>query len=289
MSGLFTEKAPVKINLSLKVKGRRHDGYHELQSLVVFVDCGESLRAEAAAALSLNITGPFAGLLAGEQNNLVLEAVRLFDEYTGLTTSAEFTLDKQVPVASGIGGGSADAAAALRLLCRYHDHPVKSHALAALGLCIGADVPVCLEARPALMWGKGELLTRLDTLPDFWLVLVNPRVAVSTAEVFKALDAAPLAEKEEGPDVPDFVDLAALVGWLIAHGNDLEAPAKTIAPAIADVLAALSATDGCKLARMSGSGATCFGLYADEASATRAAAALRVTHPDWWVAAAPRI
>lgn len=288
MSAL-SEKAPAKINLSLRVKGRRHDGYHELQSLVVFADCGESLQAESDAGLSLKITGPFAGLLAGEQNNLVFEAVRLFDEYTGLTTSAKFTLDKQVPVASGIGGGSADAAAALRLLCRYHDHPVKPHALAALGLCIGADVPVCLEVRPALMWGKGELLRRLDTLPDFWLVLVNPRVAVATADVFKVLDAAQLAEKEEGPDVPHFADLAALVAWLVAHGNDLEAPAKTIAPPIADVLAALSVTGGCMLARMSGSGATCFGIFADEASASRAAAALRVAHPDWWVAAAPRI
>ena len=150
-------------------------------------------------------------------------------------------------------------------------------------------MPVCLEARPAVMWGKGELLTRCDSLPAFWLVLVNPNVAVSTAEVFKVLDAPAMPEKEAGPDVPAFADVAALVTWLNANGNDLEAPAKVLAPVIGDVIAALNVTSGCRLARMSGSGATCFGIYADEPSATRAAAAIRAAHPDWWVAAAPRI
>ncbi|MES1989770.1 MAG: 4-(cytidine 5'-diphospho)-2-C-methyl-D-erythritol kinase [Pseudomonadota bacterium] len=283
------EKAPAKINLSLIVKGRRSDGYHELHSLVVFADCGETLRAEPHAALSLRITGAFAPALADEQNNLVLEAVHHFDECAGFTTKMELVLEKTLPVASGIGGGSADAAAALRLLCRLHDHKVAPQALAALGLCIGADVPVCLETRPALMWGKGELLMRLDALPPFWLVLVNPAVAVSTAQVFKALDAPAMPEKGRRPDVPVFADLAALIEWLKANGNDLQAPATRIAPVIGDVLAALGVTCGCLLARMSGSGATCFGIYADKQSATRAASAIRVTHPGWWVAAAARI
>ncbi|MGV8998491.1 MAG: 4-(cytidine 5'-diphospho)-2-C-methyl-D-erythritol kinase [Parvibaculaceae bacterium] len=285
----ITEKAPAKINLSLIVRGRSADGYHELQSLVVFADCGESLRAEPDTKLSLKVTGPFARGLEGEQNNLVAEAVRYFDEFTGIATKAQFILEKTLPVASGIGGGSADAAAALRLLCRLHDHELTPHVLASLGLCIGADVPVCLEARPAIMWSKGELLTRIDGLPPFWLVLVNPGVAVSTAAVFKALGAQALVEKEAGPIVPQFRDVAALVDWLATHGNDLEAPATTIAPLISDVVAALRTTGGCQLARMSGSGATCFGIYADEQTATRAAAAIRVTHPDWWVAASKRL
>jgi len=285
----WSEKAPAKINLSLIVKGRRSDGYHELQSLVVFADCGEGLKAEPADALSLNVTGPFARALDNDHNNLVLEAVRYFDDYTGRTTKADFTLEKTLPVASGIGGGSADAAAAFRLLCRMHDHALPPHVLASLGLCVGADVPVCLEARPAIMWGKGELLQRRDGLPDFWLVLVNPGVAVSTASVFKALDAPALVEKEEGPDVPQFGDVTALVEWLERHGNDLEAPARAIVPVIGDVITALGATDGCLLARMSGSGATCFGIYADEQLAARAAAAIGGAHTDWWVMAAERL
>jgi 4-diphosphocytidyl-2-C-methyl-D-erythritol kinase len=161
--------------------------------------------------------------------------------------------------------------------------------LAALALCVGADVPVCLAATPALMWGKGEMIARLSGLPDFWLVLVNPGMAVSTASVFAALDARALGEKEAGPVLPAFQDFGQLVDWLKGHGNDLERPAISIAPVIKDVIAALNATASCRLARMSGSGATCFGLYVDEAAARRAEAALRITHPDWWVMAAPRL
>jgi 4-diphosphocytidyl-2-C-methyl-D-erythritol kinase len=283
------ETAPAKINLSLLVRGRRADGYHELQSLVVFADCGDALTATPAPALSFDMTGPFARGLAGEDNNHVLKAVRLFDDSFGVKTAAHLVLEKNLPVASGIGGGSADAAAALRLLARLHDMDVPAHTRAAIALCIGADVPVCLETRPAIMWGKGEMMRRLDAMPAFWLVLANPGVALSTPAVFKALDAPVLPEKQPGPETPAFADFEALVTWLEGHGNDLETPASALAPAVADVLSALRTTQGCRLARMSGSGATCFGLYESEAEARRAEAALRVTHPNWWVAAAKRL
>lgn len=278
-----------KINLSLVVKGRRPDGYHELQSLVVFADMGDGLTLEPAPGLSLDVQGPFAQGLEGEDNNLILKAVRLFDDSYGVKTAAHVTLEKNLPISSGIGGGSADAAATLRLLGQFHQLDVAPHTIAALALCIGADVPVCLGTVPAMMWGKGELMRRLDTLPDFWMVLANPAIALSTAAVFGALDAKPLVEKEAGPAAPDATTLDDLIVWLEAHPNDLEAAAASIAPAIHDVLAALRATAGCKLARMSGSGATCFGLYGSEAEARRTEAALRVMHPDWWVMAARRV
>ena len=288
MTGL-REYAPAKVNLSLKVKGRRADGYHELQSLVVFADCGDVLSGEKADISTLDVGGAFGHLLAKDEDNLVLKAARLLSDYLREPMGAAMYLEKNLPVASGIGGGSADAAAALRLIARLHGRELPPHALASLALCIGADVPVCLNTMPALMWSKGELMRRIETLPAFWLVLVNPHVAVETGPVFKALDAPMMLEREIGPQVPLMQDFDALVGWLSENGNDLEAPALTLAPVIADVLAALDALKDCRLARMSGSGATCFGLFADEASAQRAAAALRVTHPEWWVAAAKRL
>ncbi len=289
MPDILQEGAPAKINLSLVVRGRRGDGYHELNSLVAFADCGDVLSAEPADDLRLNVIGPFAKGLGTDDTNLVLQAIRRFDDYLGVETKAHVTLEKNLPVASGIGGGSADAAATLRLLCRLHGRDVEHHALAAIGLCLGADVPVCLDTRPAMMWGKGELIERLEALPDFWFVLVNPRVAVSTAAVFKALDAPDLVEKKAGPAAPQFADLIALGQWLDAHGNDMERAAMMIAPAIFDAATALAATRDCRLARMSGSGATCFGIYDDEKAARAAETALKVVHPDWWVVAAKRL
>ncbi|MCE9649954.1 MAG: 4-(cytidine 5'-diphospho)-2-C-methyl-D-erythritol kinase [Parvibaculum sp.] len=283
------EDAPAKINLSLKVLGRRPDRYHELQSLVVFAACGDVLTGEPADALSLDVAGPFAGALAGEGDNLVLQAAKLLGDYLGIEPKAHLRLEKNLPVASGIGGGSADAAAAFRLLKKLWNADTDPSALASLALCVGADVPVCLDVAPALMWGKGELIARTDALPPFWLVLANPGVALSTAEVFGALAAPDLAEKCAGPILPAMRSFDDLTAWLADNGNDLEAPARKLAPAIADVLEALKATKDCRLARMSGSGATCFGMFADEVSARAAEAALKKARPGWWVAAAKRL
>lgn len=279
------EAAPAKINLSLKVLGRRSDRYHELQSLVVFADCGDLLTAEPADDLTLGIVGPFAAALAGEGDNLVLQAANFLCDHLGMKRGARLTLEKNLPVASGIGGGSADAAAALRLLPKLWNAHVEVSALASLALCLGADVPVCLDAAPALMWGKGELIARIEALPPFWLVLANPGVALSTAEVFKALDAPDMIEMQPGPQLPAMKGLDDLLAWLAAHGNDLEAPAMKLAPAVAETIAALKAPRACRLARMSGSGATCFGIFADEAAARAAASEISAAHSDWWVVA----
>ncbi|HEY4344447.1 MAG TPA: 4-(cytidine 5'-diphospho)-2-C-methyl-D-erythritol kinase [Parvibaculum sp.] len=283
------EFAPAKINLSLKVLGRRSDRYHELQSLVVFADCGDVLTGEPAGTLSLDIVGPFAGALADEGDNLVLQAAGFLGDHLGIKPAARLRLEKNLPVASGIGGGSADAAAALRLLTKLCNARIDPNALASLALRIGADVPVCLDATPALMWGRGELIARTDGLPPFWLVLANPGVALSTAAVFKALDAPELREKQAGPILPALGNLDALVAWLAAQGNDLEAPARSLAPAVAEVIDALHAAKHCRLARMSGSGATCFGIFADEAEARAAETTLKAAHPRWWIAAAKRL
>lgn len=278
------EFAPAKVNLSLKVLGRRNDGYHELESLVVFARAGDRLTARAAADLSLDISGPFGATLAGEGDNLVLRAGRLLASEFGREAGAHLMLEKNLPVASGIGGGSADAAAALRALARLWEIETSEERLAALALSLGADVPVCLDARPAFMQGRGERISRLENLPGFALLLVNPGVAVSTAAVFKALAAPVLAKDFAASKTPKFSTLDALVAWLHANGNDLEAPARGIAPVIGDVIAAIGATRGCRLARMSGSGATCFGIYASEDEARVAGAA--VARPGWWVAVA---
>jgi len=288
-SETLSELAPAKINLSIKVMGRRPDGFHEIQSLVVFADCGEKLSGEKANELSLDVTGPFAGSLAGEHHNLVTRAATLLGEHLELPLDGHLTLEKHLPVASGMGGGSADAAAALRLLGRLYGRTLEHHELAALALCLGADVPVCLEAKPAFMWGKGELIKRLADVPDFWMLLVNPGVAVSTGDVFRLLNAQETVETEVSPPLPQWSNLDALVEWLAAQGNDLEGPARKIAPVIGDVIAAIAETDGCRLARMSGSGATCFGIYADEKSARAAEAAIKAAHPDWWSVAVARL
>ena len=281
----IVEDAPAKINLSLRIIGRRADGYHELQSLVVFARIGDRVSAEAAGALTLDLHGPFAAALGGDPDNLVLRAARLLRERTGTRAGARLTLEKNLPIASGIGGGSADAAAGLRALVRLWGVDPGAAALGEMAAALGADVPVCLDARPALMWGAGANIARLDALPRFHLVLVNPGVGLATAEVFGALAAPALAHVPEAPALPSFATLDALIRWLAGEANDLEAPAQALAPEIGTVLAALAASAGCRLARMSGSGATCFGIYADEAAATTAATAIARAHPGWWAVA----
>ena len=262
------------MNLALHVLGRRSDGYHLLDSLAVFAAVGDVLRAEPAEELSLAITGRFAAALGAETDNLVLRAARALAAAAGIAPRARLTLEKRLPVASGIGGGSADAAAALRLLARLWGVAPASEELA---LRLGADVPVCLASRPARMGGIGEALAPAPRLPPCGLLLVNPGVAVATPAVFRARSGAfspPL-------DLPGgWVDAAAMAADLARLSNDLEAPATSLEPAIGEVLAALRALPGALLARMSGSGATCFALFATATAARDAAA--RAARPEWW-------
>lgn len=268
------EFAPAKINLALHVIGQRSDGYHLLDSLVVFAGVGDWVTVTPAKELSLMVTGPFATGLSCT-DNLVLRAARCLD------AGAALELEKHLPVASGIGGGSADAAAALRALCAMAGVAVPD---AAAVLALGADVPVCLAGIPVRMQGVGDVLTPLPALPDCYVVLINPGVALSTPAVFKALPCKDNPALDEMPVCGSAMELAA---WLRGQRNDLEAPAMALAPVIGAVKAALEARPGCLLARMSGSGATCFGLFASEHLAKAAAAALRAEAPAWWVVAAP--
>ena len=271
-----TDFAPAKVNLTLHVTGQRADGYHLLDSLVAFAGVGDSVTVAAAPALSLAITGPMGAMLPVTDDNLVLRAAR------AMGATAQITLHKVLPVSSGIGGGSADAAACLRALARLTGQALPGPDQV---LALGADVPVCLAGTPARMTGIGEALGPVPPLPAAWLVLVNPGVAVSTPAIFRALarrDNAPMPASL--PRLKTAADLAAFVAM---QRNDLESPAIALQPVIAQVKTALTAQPGCMLARMSGSGATCFGLFADPLSANAAARALQAAQPGWWVADAP--
>jgi 4-diphosphocytidyl-2-C-methyl-D-erythritol kinase len=283
-------RARAKVNLYLHVVGRRADGYHLLDSLVVFADLGDELRIEPAAGISLAIDGPFGAGLSASDDNLVLRAARALAgalEAKGLPAGgAALRLSKHLPVASGIGGGSADAAATLMGLARLWRVPEGAVDLARIGLALGADIPVCLAQRPCFMGGIGETLDPVPALPTASLLLVNPGVAVSTPAVFKARQGAfskPARWQEALPDAQ------ALARRLARCGNDLEAPAIALEPAIGEALAALRGLPGLRLARMSGSGATCFGLFDDLAAARGAAARLQAARPAWWVAPAPML
>ncbi len=277
MSDRLTEAAPAKVNLYLHVTGRRDDGYHLLDSLVVFPEIGDALSAEPAETLSLLVTGPFAAKLAAGPDNLVLRAARSLAAEAGVMTGAHLTLAKHLPVASGIGGGSADAAATLRLLCRLWRLSPDPAVLARLATGLGADVPVCLAGHTARMAGIGEHLERTPVLPACGIVLVNPGIAVATADVFRARRGA-WSEPAVLPAGWD--DMAVMAADLRQLRNDLEPAATALHPMIGVVLDELTAMPGCKLARMSGSGATCFGLYADAASAREALGQIR--RPGWW-------
>lgn len=277
-------EAWAKVNLTLHVTGRRPDGYHELDSLVVFAGVGDGLEIAPAARLSLSLEGPFAPALGEADSNLVLRAARALSERFGVEAGARLRLTKRLPVAAGLGGGSSDAAAALRGLDTFWGLGAAEGVLHEIAAGLGADVPVCLSARPSYLGGMGERLEPAPPLPACWLVLVNPGVALATPDVFKARAgrfSKPLRWTAAPGDAPD---LAARLG---EGRNDLEAPAIGLVPAIGQVLAVLRATPACLLARMSGSGATCFGLYEAEAGARAAAARIGDSNPDWWVSAAP--
>lgn len=269
-------RAPAKINLALHVTGRRADGYHDLDSLVVFTELGDTLGIEDAPADSFVIDGPFAGSIPEGGDNLVLRARNLARKGRGDSGTVSLSLTKNLPPASGIGGGSSDAAACLAGMAELFGFDATS-----LGAALGADVPMCLAAEPLIARGIGERLSPLASFPALPLVLVNPGVEVPTPEIFRRL-----ASPDNSP-LPDLVHLrtsAEVTAWLAASRNDLEAPAMSYAPVISDVLAALRAQDA-GLVRMSGSGATCFGIFNDMTTARRAAERLQARQPSWFVKA----
>jgi 4-diphosphocytidyl-2-C-methyl-D-erythritol kinase len=281
----FAEEAFAKINLTLRVIGRRPDGYHELDSLVVFARISDRLSFTPGPALGLTVQGPTANAAGPTSDNLVLRAASALTERVATLQLGHFTLRKGLPVAAGIGGGSADAAAALRLLAQANGIAPANPRLIDAARATGADVPVCLDPRPRRMRGIGDILSEPLTLPDLPAVLVNPGISVPTKDVFARLGAPLLAAAPggEADDIP--AKREALLDYLAATVNDLEPVAIALQPMIGGVLAALRALPGCQLARMSGSGATCFGLFASSRAATAAAKRLREAQPDWWVRA----
>ncbi|HEY3891621.1 MAG TPA: 4-(cytidine 5'-diphospho)-2-C-methyl-D-erythritol kinase [Bradyrhizobium sp.] len=283
------EEGRAKVNLTLRVVGRRVDGYHELESVVAFADCADRLSLTPADSLRLKIIGPLANDCGDSADNLVLKAAQLLGERVPDLHVGEFVLDKVLPVAAGIGGGSADAAAALRLLARLNGLALDDRRLIEVAVETGADVPVCLGSRACDMTGIGETLLPLS-LPEMPCVMVNARVAVATRDVFAALGlrngellvgATDVIRAEAWPDagasIGDWID--ALSGGC----NDLEGAAMRIQPVIGEVLTVLAAAAGARLARMSGSGATCFAIFEDAATAQRAAQQIGHHHPNWWL------
>jgi 4-diphosphocytidyl-2-C-methyl-D-erythritol kinase len=286
---MLIEEGRAKVNLTLRVVGRRVDGYHELESVVAFADCADRLSLSPGSGLDLTLSGPLAQACGETSDNLVLKAAHLLGERVPDLKVGSFTLDKVLPVAAGIGGGSADAAAALRLLAQLNGLALDDKRLLDVAIETGADVPVCLTSRACDMTGVGDTLAPLS-LPIMPCVMINPCVPVPTKDVFTALGLRNgellvgatdvlrgTAWPEAGASVEDWVEVLA------ASSNDLEAPATRIQPIIGEVISALSATNGAWLARMSGSGATCFAIYENTADAGRAADELRRAHPGWWV------
>jgi 4-diphosphocytidyl-2-C-methyl-D-erythritol kinase len=284
------EPAPAKVNLTLRVLGRRPDGYHELESLVVFAAAGDALAFAPGKNLALTVRGPTAAAAGDLSDNLVLKAARALAERIEGLKLGRFVLSKRLPVAAGLGGGSTDAAAALRLLARHNHITPDDARLIAAARATGADVPVCLDPQPRMMRGIGELLSQPLALPALPALLINPRVSVATKDVFAALRAAPVGEHHHAKSVGEewasrshAPSRDELIAFVSRHGNDLEAPAIALHPAVPQTLAALRALPGCRLARMSGSGASCFGLFDSSRAAAAAARALRVPHPQWWI------
>ena len=277
-------RAPAKVNLALHVTGRRADGYHDLDSLVAFAGAADTLTLEPDTATTLTVTGPTADAAGPDGDNLVLRAVALLREAIPDLHAGRFHLVKRLPVAAGIGGGSSDAAAALRLVAALNGIDPSDPRMRAAARATGADVPVCLFPCSRLMQGAGETVGPPLRLPSLFAVLVNPGVPVATPPVFARLGLTP----GQGfgtplPPLPQAPGRDVLLAWLAATRNDLQPPALSVAPVVADVLAALQATPGCRLARMSGSGATCFGIYDDCAAAAVAARLVRAGAPHWWV------
>ncbi len=285
----LVEDGRAKVNLTLRVVGRRVDGYHDLESVVAFADCADRLSLLPGPELQLKTVGPLANACGDIADNLVLKAARLLGERVPDLKAGVFTLDKVLPVAAGIGGGSADAAAALRLLAGANGLAADDARVSEVAQLTGADVPVCVASRACVMTGVGETLMPL-ALPKLACVLVNPRVAVATRGVFEALGLRngellvgatdviqAVVWPEDGATADDWIEAFALAV------NDLEEPARRIHPVIGEVLSTLGAADGARLVRMSGSGATCFAIFDDAAAAQAAARKIQLAHPGWWV------
>lgn len=270
--------APAKINLTLHVTGQQENGYHRLDSLVMLTDVGDRLTVEKANKTSLNVVGPMAAGVPTDRGNLVIRAADL------LGVTVKMTLEKSLPAMAGIGGGSSDGAATIRALCALYDLSVPSAvALSSLG----ADVPVCMEPELVRMRGIGEEIDQLGTPPDWSMILVNPRVSVSTPKVFAAMGERdnPLMSEP----FPDWSDFDSTIAWLAKQRNDMQEAAVGLQHVIGQVLAVLSQTEGCALARMSGSGATCFAIYKTASERDAALEILRQHHPDWWCVATRRV
>jgi 4-diphosphocytidyl-2-C-methyl-D-erythritol kinase len=274
--------APAKVNLALHVTGRRPDGYHTIESLAVFTRFGDRLHLEPAAVDTFSITGPFGPGLPDDESNLVLRARdALRQACASNLPPISISLEKNLPVASGIGGGSSDAAAVLKALNQIWNCGLGQHELAEIARSLGADVPMCLSAKPLIATGIGEKLKPISGFPALALVLVNPGVAVSTPQVFDKLERR---DNESLPPPPSGIDFHSLRNWLETTHNHLESTARGIQPAIGEVLKALDKA-GSGFSRMSGSGATCFGLFETGNVAKRAAVSIRAKHPGWFVAA----
>jgi len=277
--GEVTKDAAAKINLFLHVKGKRQDGYHLLESLVIFCQLGDRITVRPADELTITVQGPFAAALESEENIVGVAARKLLARSRQLA-NVEITLEKTLPVGAGIGGGSADAAATLRALKQFYNLQISNTELSEIALQLGADVPACLHSKPAIMTGIGEELRFLDNLPPFALLLANPGYHVETAAVFRALDLAACPLRT--PLDVRFSDYRSLMSRMAKTGNDLVAPAIKIAPNIAEMLKEVSAGD---INGMSGSGATCFSIFPTLKDAEMAAQDLQSRYPDWWVAA----
>jgi 4-diphosphocytidyl-2-C-methyl-D-erythritol kinase len=280
----ISERAFAKVNLTLKVRGQRPDGHHEIESLVVFAAISDHITLAPAANASVEVTGPFALAIADE--NLVTTALARLQQTEPRLMLGRVTLVKNLPVAAGLGGGSADAAAVLRVVRKANPRYADALDWRAIAVRLGADVAVCLVSRPAFMWGIGEKVRPLDSCPELPAVLVNPRQPLLTAPVFKALRAGGAPVRLEPPELPGpFATAKDLIAHLGRQGNDLERPATQLLPVIADIKATLSSRPGCLVARLSGSGPTCYGIFDVGEAASEAAAAIASAHPDWWVQA----
>lgn len=288
------EVARAKVNLTLEIKGRREDGYHELESVVLFADFGDQIAYSFdQTGFKLNVDGPFGASCQNfTDSNLIKTATEAFCASVGTTATGLFHLTKNLPIAAGIGGGSADAAATLRLLVAEQAETMRLTVpddilvkLIPMARQIGADVPVCLFSQAAFMSGVGEKLHLLGEIDPIPAVLVNPLLPLSTREVFLQLNAQPLKCQPEPPVIPAFYDMDSALSYAYARKNDLEQPAKKLLPCIGDILDTLRQAPGATLVRLSGSGPTCFALFREQANAEAAAINIEAAHPEWWVQA----
>ena len=280
MTARFTQRAFAKVNLTLRVTGRRDDGYHTLESLVAFADLSDQVTFEPATALALDLGGPFAAACGPSTQNLVIKAAAALCERIPALRFGRFTLEKNIPVAAGLGGGSADAAAALRLLAKANGVALDDARLLAAARATGADVAVCLDQRARIMRGIGEELAEPIALPDLPVVMVNPGAPLPTASVFAEFTPADMSAR---PAIGPPASRAAMLDWLARYCNDLTRAAVVRLPVVGEVIAALEALAACRLTRMSGSGATCYGLFDGVEDAHAAAGQIRAAHPSWWV------